>query len=418
MMSTRNILNVTKDDKDIHGIERVIETCLIAIEIEMIPENWALIKRYFKVLNASGISRTGIRKTMRDLQRVSRLNNQESFEAMTKDGVNDLLLEIRSLYPAKKSDNSYYNHVQDFQIFIRWVILGDRRFKTVGNPDITSHIINPQPKVNVSKNDIITVEENQRMIDATTDIQEKCLIAVSHEAGTRTAELLTRDRKHVSFDELGAVIKATGKTGQRDIRIIRSTKHIYNWMHATKAEKNTPLFIMDKVSKYGQRMTYRHALDVLKNTAKKADIDKKVNFQINRHSGATIGAGILTESQMKIQYGWAQNSTTPARYTHLNESDVDKSFAKFYGLAQNEDNSLAVKKCHYCDHINGGKDETCGQCMRTLDAKVAMGKMEKDKKRIGDLEAQLAGKHAGVTRAELKEIMGLCFAEFEKKHNL
>ena len=388
----------------------------------MNAENWTLIKRYFKVLNASGISRTGIRKIIRDLQRVARLNNQDSFEAMTKEGVDDLLLEIRCLYPAKKSDNSYYNHVQDFQIFMRWVILGDRRFKTVGNPDITSHIVNPQPKVKVSKNDIISVEENQRMIDATADIQEKCIIAVSHEAATRTAELLTRDRKHVVFDELGAKIKATGKTGQRDIRIIRSTKYLYNWIHATKLEKNTPLFIMDKVSRYGERMTYRHALNVLKKSAKNAEIDKKVNFQIIRHSGATIGAGILTEAQMKIQYGWAPNSTTPSRYTHLNESDVDKSFAKFYGIEQQEDNSLAVQKCHYCDHINGGLDETCGQCMRILDAKSAMGKMEEDKEMITDLQTDLKEAYEEIkklkTQENIRKANGLDDLDAEKLNEL
>ena len=98
-MSSGNILKIIKDDKDIHGIEKDIERCLIAIEAEMIAENWTLIKRYFKVLNASGISRTGIRKIIRDLQRVARLNNQESFESMTKENVDDLLLEIRCQDP-------------------------------------------------------------------------------------------------------------------------------------------------------------------------------------------------------------------------------------------------------------------------------------------------------------------------------
>ena len=70
MSRTRNNLNIIKDDKDIHGIERDIENCLKALEKDMIPENWALIKRYFKVLNASGVSRTGIRKIIRDLQRI------------------------------------------------------------------------------------------------------------------------------------------------------------------------------------------------------------------------------------------------------------------------------------------------------------------------------------------------------------
>ena len=98
-MSSRNILKIIKDDKDIHGIEKDIERCLIAIETEMIAENLTLIKQYFKVLNASEISRTGIRKIIRDLQRVARLNNQESFESMTKENVDDLLLEIRCQYP-------------------------------------------------------------------------------------------------------------------------------------------------------------------------------------------------------------------------------------------------------------------------------------------------------------------------------
>ena len=53
MMTQRDLLNVIKDDKDIHGIERDIENVLKALENDLNAENWALIKRYFKVLNAS-----------------------------------------------------------------------------------------------------------------------------------------------------------------------------------------------------------------------------------------------------------------------------------------------------------------------------------------------------------------------------
>ncbi len=52
---TRNNLNVIKDDKDIHGNERDLENVLKDLESDLNAENWALIKRYFKVLNASGV---------------------------------------------------------------------------------------------------------------------------------------------------------------------------------------------------------------------------------------------------------------------------------------------------------------------------------------------------------------------------
>lgn len=50
MSRTRDNLNVIKDDKDIHGIERDIENALKALENDLNAGNWALIKRYFKVL--------------------------------------------------------------------------------------------------------------------------------------------------------------------------------------------------------------------------------------------------------------------------------------------------------------------------------------------------------------------------------
>jgi len=381
--------NIVRNDKDIHNIENDITRALEKIQREWTSANWELMSRYYKVLNASGISRAGIRKSLRNLSQTFSLMEFPDYKKLTKEEIDDLLMETRIKYPAKQKDSSYYNHVQDLMLFVRWVILGDREFKRVGNPEITSHIRNLQPPVRVSKNDIITVEECDLMINSTNDIQEKALISVSHEAGTRTGEILTADIRHVKFDDMGAVLRVKGKTGRRDVRLIRSAKYLHSWINSRKdADASTPLFIMTWSKFYGKRMSVSHGLAVLQRCAKLAHIEKKVTFQINRHSGATIGAGILTEAQMKIQFGWNRTSNIPARYTHLNESDVDKSFSRFYGLETREDNSLKIQKCVFCDTINGALEEKCITCLRVLDPKKVMEDIDNDKKIIEELQAE------------------------------
>jgi site-specific recombinase XerC len=64
------------------------------------------------------------------------------------------------------------------------------------------------------------------MLDATLNMRDKALISLLYDSGCRISELLTMDRKDLGFDQYGAKITVSGKTGVRAVRIVGGFRHL------------------------------------------------------------------------------------------------------------------------------------------------------------------------------------------------
>lgn len=351
---------VKKCDTDIHGIASDVKSVLNTLEKNSTPSTWKLVKQYHQNLTLDDVSNSTVRTTLRELNRIIPLMNGQNIAKLSKADVDDVLYQLRVKYPKGVKDDSYFNHVTTLKMFVRWVILEDRLYNVVGDPDITSHIKLTKPKSKIQQKHLITFVEYQKMIDTTSDVQERALLSISYECGTRTAELLTINREDVHFDELGARISINGKTGKRDIRVMRAARYLYVWYN-TMPQNEGPLFIMTG-KKYGNRMSVRHALRVIKRIASDVSITKRVTFQINRHSGATITSGMISESQMKQQFGWSRTSTMPSVYVHLSGTNVDNGYAKYYGVPSKSNDDLRLLQCSNCTMLYEPGDDICVKC--------------------------------------------------------
>lgn len=58
------------------------------------------------------------------------------------------------------------------------------------------------------------------MINTAKHPRDKALIAILYDSGARVGEIAGLLVKHVSFDQLGAVIMVKGKTGMRRVRLV------------------------------------------------------------------------------------------------------------------------------------------------------------------------------------------------------
>jgi hypothetical protein len=121
---------------------------------------------------------------------------------------------------------------------------------------------------------------------------------------------------------------------------------------------------------------------MLKETAQKAGVRKRVNPHLFRHSRATFLAKHLTEAQMKEYFGWTQASDMAAVYVHLSGRDVDSALLKLAGKPIPEANDQLemdrrVRLCSVCKHENSPEMRRCSNCGRPLDLRTAL---EDDKK--------------------------------------
>ena len=131
---------------------------------------------------------------------------------------------------------------------------------------------------------------------------------------------------------------------------------------------------------------------MLHRRVRKARIKKRINLKLFRHSAATRLSKHLTESTMRLRHGWTRNSTMPARYVHLNNSDVEDAILTMYGIKKEKDleNLQLPKMCSICEIPNSYDSEICCRCGKPLDLKTALQIEEKDKEKQEMLEDRIA----------------------------
>ena len=86
----------------------------------------------------------------------------------------------------------------------------------------------------------------------------------------------------------------------------------------------------------GNALSYHAFSRRLKIRCKTAGIDKRMYSHLFRHKEITDLAGKLKESESRIRHGWSRSSQMPARYTHMNNEDVDNKMLEIMGVKNNE----------------------------------------------------------------------------------
>ena len=87
------------------------------------------------------------------------------------------------------------------KMFFRWYKLGSREFKQVGDPPETKSIKTRPVRDSLSREDLVTESDRIKLLNACGENQRgRAFIDVHSEAGTRPAEILSLQIRHVKFD--------------------------------------------------------------------------------------------------------------------------------------------------------------------------------------------------------------------------
>ena len=214
------------------------------------------------------------------------------------------------------------------------------------------------------------------------------------------------------FDQYGAVLMLSGKTGDRRVRTILSGPALAEWMndHPNKDDPESPVWLVIGDRNHGQPLMYEPARLILRRLAKRAGIKKKVNPHTFRHSRSTILASNLTEAQLKQFAGWTSSSKMPGRYVHLSGRDVDTALLRMHGLGKGEEKqaALTVQICPRCQQKNDSLTRFCSKCGLALKLEAVM-EVERTRKEVdGWMDLLLADPELKlILFNKLKEIMKL-----------
>lgn len=317
---------------------------------------------------AEGLSFTRAVKYAELLHVLARLAEVD-FAAATKADIEALM---RKLGTTHYSD--HYRH--DLRIalkkFYKWLRKSDEY-----PPEV--RWIKPQFRTRAKlPEELLTENEVKRMIQAMLEPRDRALLAMLYESGCRIGEIGTLQIKHVVFDEYGAYITVSGKTGMRRVRLILSVPYVATWidLHPRRDDPDAPLWLNIGTYHRHLQMTYETIKTVLQRAGRRAGIRKRIYAHLFRHSRATVLANKLTEAQLKEMFGWTQGSRQAATYVHLSGRDVDDALLRLYGIKKEPDeveqSPLKARVCTRCEKANPATAMLCTRCGMPLEVHAAL----------------------------------------------
>lgn len=221
--------------------------------------------------------------------------------------------------------------------------------------------------------ELLTQEEIEKIIHSATNLRDKTLLSTLAESGARVSEIGTMSIKQVSFEGYGARLTIKGKTGARKILVVNSTTYLQDWInqHPLNNNPDANLWYNSQKNNY---LSYARIAAILKKSAKRAGINKRVYPHLLRHSQATHMASIMTEGQMKPYFGWTQGSKMAGIYVHMSGKDVDEAVLRANGIQikkESVENKLKPIECIRCKTINPVTYTCCKLCGLPLNKEEA-----------------------------------------------
>lgn len=388
---------MTKNEIDIYDYDRRIEGTkkLIRNDPKISEDTIKIIEEYDRLMIRESLAKATRLKHLQVLLTLSRLLPVE-WKHVTKSDIDNLVTKIAELYSddSGRETHTTFDHKKILKIFFRWMKLGSRDFRKVGDPIETKDVRIKKVKDRVSREDLITDDELSRLLTACMENpRDRAFIDCHAEAGTRPGEILNLKIRHVTFDKYGATLQVDGKTVPHPVRLIRSVPNLAAWLsvHPMKNNPEAPLWINLGYGKEGTPLTSAAAAQMIRRRCELAGLQKRVYLNLFRHTQATESAKYMTEMQMRKRHGWTSDSKMPSRYVHLINADVDEAILKHYGIVKDEkdERRKAPKKCSMCDMLNSSDSEMCSKCGRPLDLATALKVDDATEQRLSSIEQKL-----------------------------
>lgn len=389
----------------IYNYDSRLSSAMRMVSRETSGPNCEIIAKYDRLMVTEGLAKATRCRTLQLLLNLTRFLGKDWGEA-TPDDIEGVVVSIHEHYADDrgKETNTSYDHKKVLKAFYRWFKLGSRKHHEVGDPPETAQIRLRPVADKISRESLITEDDLTRLLHACCGNQrDRAFIDCQYEAGTRPGEILSLQIRHVKFDEHGAVISVDGKTGSRQIRLIRSVPNLSQWLnsHPMRDDPEAPLWIDLGTRHYGRPMTYVAARKMVQTRCGQARINKRIYLNLFRHSEATSTATYLTEAQMRKRHGWNPASKMPSRYVHLVNADVDEAILQHHGIKKEKKAPGRMPRgCHVCRAVNAAESATCLQCGMPLDLEAATKMAEGTRAELAEAKRQLGEVLAQTRRHE------------------
>lgn len=244
-------------------------------------------------------------------------NEYKPLDQWCKQDVSDYILKL-------KKDGKSPATIEGNKIILK------NFFNWADKPDFVKSLQIKKVANTLNKNEILTPDDVDKLIDTTASPMYKALISFLLESGARISEILkVRVSDCIEDQDKGLIVSVhQTKTGKdfRRILCVSSGQYIRNHITNSIKSKDDLLFDLTTVSVW----------EMLQKIGKKAGIDKPISAHKFRHAEATLMVQQgYNEAIIRKKLGWTPQSTMIARYQHLDDDDViDATHEMTPGTAQ------------------------------------------------------------------------------------
>ena len=358
--------------EDIYNIQQRIDSVINKIKkSDLLESNKDKLLEFTDHCLANGVGKNKVSRYLYDLYNISSWLNKK-FEKTTKQDVEKLMVKLQETKYSEWTKKGYKIIIKKFYKWLRNSKEYPEEVEWIKSSMKENHKKLPE--------EILNEEEIKRLIEHASCVRDKALLSVLYDSGCRIGELLNLRIKDIESVEYGMRIYLTGKTGMRKVLLIFSVPYLSEWLN-NHPNKNPSSNVWIKNN--GKRLGYGRIRNLLKDIAKRAKINKKVNPHNFRHSRATYYASRLREREMMEYFGW-RKSDTVGIYVHLNGETVDNAILRSQGIIKEDEKEgilLKSKKCLRCNKINKPTDKFCSMCSMPLDEETAKEIKQKDMER-------------------------------------
>jgi integrase len=226
--------------------------------------------------------------------------NKPFFEA-TKEDIEKVVVSIEK----NESWSEWTKH--EYKVVLR------RFYKWLRNnedypPEVKWIEITRKKSFEKLKGKILTLGEIEKLANSTDNPRDKAFVLVLFENGCRIGEFLPLKRSDITFDNFGIKFVVNGKTGTREVRIIKYQKEFKEWLevHPLKHRDDSYICVSLGDKNRFEPMSYGNVRKLLLDLKKKAGINKPVNPHAFRHASVTYFSKYLSNALLKKKFGGGQ----------------------------------------------------------------------------------------------------------------
>ena len=386
-MSKQQISGSKQNSIRLYDYDRIIFRTFALMQKNLSENNVKLIKKFDRVLVNESLSNARRSKILGTLLSLSRML-KKNWSDTNKEDIEELMYNFNKKFSREgRETNTTSDHKNIIKNFCRWMKFDSSDQKSVGDPTETNWIRVKKPRENITADMLITEAEKNSLLKACGEnLRDRAFVHTFSDLGCRPGEILSRQIKHVKFDDKGAIIVVDGKTGPRPVRVIECVPDLASYFdkHPNNSDPEAPLWITMDEKKFGKFWSYPAMRKRLQRICDVAQIHKRVWPNLFRHTGATKTGMFLTESLQKKRYGWSSGSKMPGRYEHMMNSDVEEAIFKHYGISTAKEGDIVSKPkiCKICDLPNSYDSKICSKCGKPLDLATSIELDEKNQQQI------------------------------------